>query len=159
MFKKLINFLIIFFIILMGLQIFLANFGGNLVEGLENNSTNTATNTSDTSSQYQNYNDDDPLILSKKNAANIDFLKGRVDEVLGLKNQVNDISLNVSSLETQVNTILEQQAEYSKNVNGGEPIEVTGTEETEIVETSNEDVTEGFINMNPKQKLLDYSSY
>jgi hypothetical protein len=35
------------------------------------------------SGEYQNYSDD-PLILAKKNAANIDILKKKVDEISGL---------------------------------------------------------------------------
>ena len=61
--------------------------------------------------QYQSY-PEDPLILAKQNAANIDFLKGRVDEVMNLKQSVTDISMNMTNMQTQLNTILEQQQEY-----------------------------------------------
>jgi hypothetical protein len=135
----LVNILIIFFCFLIIFQIFLANFGNSVIEGLENKPSNTVSS----DQQYQSY-PEDPLILSKQNAANIDFLKGRVDEVMGLKQEVTDISLNLASIQLQVNTILEQQQEYSKSINNGEPIETTGADTSEP-EAS---IEESFTNIN-----------
>ena len=48
--------------------------------------------------KYENYSDD-PLILAKKNAANIDVLKKQVDEISGLSSTVktNTDSINKNS--------------------------------------------------------------
>ena len=48
--------------------------------------------------EYQNYSDD-PLILAKKNAANIEVLKKKVDEISGLSSTVktNTDSINKNS--------------------------------------------------------------
>ena len=77
-----LNLLIVLFVLLIGAQIFLA-YSGNIVEGLDNNN-------------YQEYNGNDPLILSKQNAANIEFLKQQFDGINGLQGEVNDISSNVA---------------------------------------------------------------
>ena len=142
----LVNILITFFCFLIIFQIFLANFGNSVIEGLENKSSNT--NSSTSNQEYQGY-PEDPLILSKQNAANIDFLKGRVDEVMGLKQEVTDISLNLASIQLQVNTILEQQQEYSKTINNGEPIETTGADTSEP-EAS---IEESFTNINNFERV------
>ena len=135
----LVNILIIFFCFLIIFQIFLANFGNNIIEGLENKTSNP----SSSNQEYQGY-PEDPLILSKQNAANIEFLKGRVDEVMGIKQEVTDISLNLANIQLQVNTILEQQQEYAQSINNGEPIETTGADTSEP-EAS---IEESFTNIN-----------
>ena len=136
----LVKFLIIFFVVLLIYQIFLAHFY-KYTEGMENqnvptSSTSIPQNNSPTV-QYQSY-PEDPLILSKQNAANIDFLKGRVDELADMKKQVYDISLNVSTLNDQVNVLFQQQQTYAQNINGGEPIEISGTDTGDI---TNNDLT------------------
>uniref|UniRef100_A0A6C0IG98 Uncharacterized protein n=1 Tax=viral metagenome TaxID=1070528 RepID=A0A6C0IG98_9ZZZZ len=101
-----LNLLIIIFILLIGAQIFLA-YSGNIIEGLDNNDEN---------SNYQEYNGNDALILSKQNAANIQFLKQQFDGINGIKDEVNDISGNVASLQTQVDGLVQSQQDYSNNV-------------------------------------------
>ena len=53
--------------------------------------------------KYQPYADD-PLILAKKNAANIEVLKKQVDEITGISNQVkintSDIDKNTKSIKS-----------------------------------------------------------
>jgi hypothetical protein len=78
----LIKILIIFFTFLIGYQLFLEILTfinqDNLVEGLENKSTN----------EYKPYNPNDPnntLILAQQNAGNIEFIKGRIDDLDGVK--------------------------------------------------------------------------
>ena len=97
-----LNLLIVLFVLLIGAQIFLA-YSGNIVEGLDNNN-------------YQEYNGNDPLILSKQNAANIEFLKQQFDGINGLQGEVNDISSNVAVLQTQVNGLVQSQQDYTNNV-------------------------------------------
>ena len=97
-----LNLLIVLFVLLIGTQIFLA-YSGNIIEGLDNNG-------------YQEYNSNDALILSKQNAANIEFLKQQFDGINGLQGEVNDISSNVAALQTQVNGLVQSQQDYTNNV-------------------------------------------
>ena len=109
---SLVNILIIFFIFLILYQIFLAN---NIIEGLEN--------------QYQPYDTNNPnnaLILAQQNAGNISYLKQRLDSMQGLSQQVQDISGNVASLQTQVNGLVQAQEQYTNQLTGGSAPQITG---------------------------------
>lgn len=111
-----LNSLIVIFILLIGTQIFLA-YSGNIIEGLDNNSSsNNSSNRSNSSKKYQEYNGDDALILSKQNAANIEFLKQQFDGINGLQSEVNDISSNVVALQTQVDGLVQSQQDYTNNI-------------------------------------------
>jgi TolA-binding protein len=114
----LVNILIVFFIILILYQILLES---RIVEGLEN--------------QYQPYDTNNPnnaLILAQQNAGNITFLKQRLDTLTGINQQVQDLSGNVQSLQTQVNGLVQAQQDYANQMTGGTAPEVTGaTEDSE----------------------------
>jgi len=122
-----LNLLIVFFVLLIGGQIFLA-YSGNIIEGLDNNSS------------YQEYNGNDPLILSKQNAANIEFLKKRYDEITGLEDEVNDLSGNVASLQTQVDGLVQSQQDYTSNVTSSNSELSTSYDDSSTEDTSNTDV-------------------
>ena len=110
--STLVNILIGFFIFLIMCQIILAS---NIVEGLEN--------------QYKPYDTNNPnnaLILAQQNAGNISYLKQRIDNVQGLFQQVQDLSGNVQTLQTQVNGLVQAQQDYANQMNGGTAPEVTG---------------------------------
>ena len=117
----LIYILIIFFTTLIIYQLFLATFGlDNLIEGLENEG------------EYKDYNKDDPnnaLILSQQNAGNIDVLKGRIDKFDGVKDMIDGMKQNIDSMQTQIDGLVEQQVQFSQDMVGTEPPEITGTEE------------------------------
>mgnify|MGYP003350864330 CR=1 FL=1 len=109
----LVNILIIFFMFLILYQLFLAT---NITEGLEN--------------QYQPYDTNNPnnaLILAQQNAGNISFLKQRLDALTGINQQVQDLSGNVQSLQTQVNGLVQAQQDYANQMTGGTPPTITGT--------------------------------
>jgi len=110
----LIKFLILFFIMLILYQIFLAIFGENVIEGME-----------DDTSSYQNYGND-PLILAKQNAGNIEYLKGQVTSLQGLDKKVSDISKNVDTLNTQVIALVQQQADAAQQMVGNKPLAISG---------------------------------
>ncbi len=122
----LLKILIIFFIGLIGYQLFLALSGNNLIEGLENNTN-----------EYKSYNTDDPnnpnsaTILSQQNAGNIEVLKGRIDGLDGVKARVDTMQQNIDSMQVQIDGLVQQQADYAVDLAGNEPVEVTGTEEEE----------------------------
>lgn len=122
----LIYILIFVFIILMGYQAYLAMFPNKLIEGLENEDTTVTTQ------EYKPYNLNDPnnsLILAQQNAGNIEVLKGRVDNLDGVKKKVADMQQSIDSMQTQIDGLVQQQADYAQQIAGSTPPEVTGTDE------------------------------
>ena len=59
---------------------------------------------------YQPYDPNNPTILAQQNAGNIQVLKGQMDELIGIKKEVEDISGNLYTLTEQVNEYMLQQA-------------------------------------------------
>jgi hypothetical protein len=106
--------LIFFFIILIIYQLILAN---NIIEGLENNSFQP----------YDLNNPNNVLILAQQNAGNINYLNDRMNNIQNLNQQVQDLSNNFIALQDQVNEMILSQKEYTNNINGGEPIKITGS--------------------------------
>jgi len=125
----LVNILIVFFIILIFIQIILAT---HVIEGLENN--------------YEPYDTNNPnnaLILAQQNAGNISFLKQRLDDLTGINQQVQDLSGNVQTLQTQVNGLVQSQQDYANQMTGGSPPEITGaTDDNETNDSTTNNVTE-----------------
>lgn len=125
----LIFILIFVFIFLIGYQIYLANINlslanttFNIIEGLENN---------DTINEYKPYNLNDPnnsLILAQQNAGNIEVLKGRIDSFDGIKEKVNDMQQSINLMQTQIDGLVQQQAEYAQEIAGSTPPDITGTD-------------------------------
>jgi hypothetical protein len=109
----LVNLLILFFLTLILYQIFLAHL--NFIEGMNS---------------YQDYDTNNPLnalILSQKNAGNIEFLKSRVDELSNINKEVLDISMNVAQLNSQMNQIAKNQADAATSLVGSTPPKISGT--------------------------------
>jgi hypothetical protein len=100
----LIKILIIFFTFLIGYQLFLEVLSfiknDNLVEGLENQ-----------------------LTTAEKNTRDIELIKG---EINGLKTIVDTIPQNINSMQSQINTLVQQQADYALDLVGSQPITITG---------------------------------
>jgi predicted PurR-regulated permease PerM len=114
-----INILIVFFIILIIYQIFLAHFSNNVIEGLEN---------------YKEYDTNDPnnvMILAQQNAGNIEVLRKQFDNISGIKQEVQDISGNVANLTKQVEDLVKAQEDYLDEKLPDEPPEITGAEDEE----------------------------
>jgi hypothetical protein len=117
----LIKILIGFFICLIGYQLFLALLGrDNLYEGLENEEKTSK-------GEYKSY-DDDPLILAKQNAGNIEVLNGRMDKIDGVKERVDTLQQSIDTMQTQIDGLVQQQADYAQDVMGTAP-SMEGTEE------------------------------
>jgi len=95
----LINILLFLFALLIVYQVY------RVKEGLE-----TAATTATTTTPYQPYDPNNPTILAQQNAGNIQALKGQMDELLGMKKEVQDISGNLYTLTDQVNQFMLQQA-------------------------------------------------
>ena len=96
--KCLINILVFLFTFLIVYQLY------RVKEGLENGGTPAQKIT------YQPYDPNNPAILSQQNAGNIEVLKGQIDELRGIKKDVQDISGNLYTLTDQVNKYMLQQA-------------------------------------------------
>jgi hypothetical protein len=111
---SLVKILILFFIILLIYQIFLA-YIGNTIEGLEN--------------EYNPY-PPNALILAQQNAGNIEFLKKKMEDLTGLNKEVQDISGNVVTLQDQVNQMVIAQQQYATQMTGGTPPTISGTGST-----------------------------
>lgn len=131
----LINILILFFIILIGYQIILAN---HIIEGLENESS--ATNNMNYN-PYDTNNPNNALILAQQNAGNIDYLKQRFDSIQGVFQQVQDLSGNVAALQDQVNGLVSAQQDYANQMTGGTAPEITGATTTDETVTTDESTT------------------
>jgi hypothetical protein len=121
----LINILITFFIFLILYQILLAN---NIVEGMEE--------------QYKPYDNNNPnnvLILAQQNAGNISYLNERINNINSVYQQVQDLSGNVQTLQTQLDGLLQAQQDYANQMTGGSAPEITGTTEND---EEDEDITD-----------------
>ena len=141
----LIYILICLFILLTSYQIILAIYPSTIMEGLESTSTKTQ--------YYKPYNVSDPnnsLILAQQNSGNIEVLNGRVDKYTTLQdsvtNDISNIKLNVSSMQTQIDGLVQQQSNYAQELAGSTPPDITGIEgetienvEKSIEEQDNED--------------------
>lgn len=134
----LVYLLIIIFLILIGYSLFFSS----QIEGMENESQGTetqSTNKTQATEEYQAYNTDSPnncLILAQQNAGNIEVLKGRVDGLDEVKKTVDTMKTNLELMQTQMDGLVQQQADYAAEIAGGtEPLEITGTM-TEDIENS-----------------------
>jgi uncharacterized protein YoxC len=108
-----ILFLIVFFAFLIIYQLILAHY--SLKEGLEN------------SDQYQPYNDNNATMISQQNAANIEVLKKRIDDLNGIKQTIDNLTQNVNKLNVQVDQLSQQQANYAQSLVGDTPPSISGT--------------------------------
>jgi hypothetical protein len=122
----LVNVLIVFFIILIGYQIILAN---HIVEGLENNDK----------SKYKPY-PPNALILSQQNAGNIEFLKHKMDDLQNINTIVNDLSGNVTALQEQVNGLVTTQQQLVTQMTGGSPPDITGATDEDVEQPDTSDL-------------------
>lgn len=120
----LIHLLIFFFIALIVYQIFLAYF--NVKEGLDNHIVVVENKTPE----------NDPMILSQKNAGSIGLLQNRLDElekkqttimtgdIPTINNHLKELDTNYNTLNTKVDDLLEAQSKYASAIST--PPEITG---------------------------------
>jgi methyl-accepting chemotaxis protein len=133
--------LILFFIILIVYQIFLAYFQHpKIVEGLLDMvptlspqfiPTNEMLPNLQFTQVYKQYDKEishNTFLMAQQNAGNIEYLKQRIDAVQNMYQQVRDLSANVTSLSTQVNGLVQSQQQYATQISGSTPPTVTGTD-------------------------------
>lgn len=133
----LIYVLIVLFALLVSYQLYLelSETSFSLIEGYESISTdvtntNTNVNATNANATYQPYNLNDPnnsLILSQQNAGNIEVLKGRIDGLDGIKIKVDDMQQSINLMQTQIDGLVQQQADYAQEIAGSTPATITGT--------------------------------
>jgi hypothetical protein len=108
-----------------------------MIEGMQSSSgeEDNSVEPSDISeAEYQEYSSDDPMILSRKNAGNIEYLKDQVKDIVGEKPTINQLQENVKLMQTQIDAIVQQQADFGTQLAGDEPADITGTSSTESEE-------------------------
>jgi hypothetical protein len=145
----LIKLLIVFFTCLIGYQLFLAlTKGSDLVEGLDFMAGKGSENrrfsdlvegleNDKSTSEYKDYNTNDPnnpnsaLILSQQNAGNIEVLRGRIDELDGVNPKIVTMQSNIDSIQTQIDALVQQQADFGTELTGDTPADVSGLDEDE----------------------------
>ena len=132
--ETLIYILIIFFVCLIGYQLFLAFLPKSLIEGLENETdTGTGTGTTDTpttntgtgttsTSQYQPYQGgsvaEQALSLSKQNEYNIEYLNGQVEKIIGVKDEIDKLKAEIDIQGDQINDLGGQVASAGQEILG-----------------------------------------
>jgi hypothetical protein len=145
-----INLLILFFILLIAYQFFLAYFKTSIVEGMLDvvptfepvfsptmnpTAAPTASPTNEmlpnlTINQvYRQYDKkiaDNTFLMSQQNAGNIEYLKQRVEAIQGIFGQVQDLSANVSVLQTQMDGLVQANTQYTTQMVGTQPPQITG---------------------------------
>jgi hypothetical protein len=150
--------LIIFFILFIFSQIFLAYFQKKTVEGMmdviptispsfvpTNKPVSSPTNEmlpnltfTQVYKQYDKQISHNTFMLAQQNAGNIEYLKQRIEDVMGLKNQIQDLSGNVSVLQSQLNGLVSTQQQYATQLAGGSstPPTITGADSPSASDTS-----------------------
>lgn len=157
-----IDLLIIFFIFLITYQVILAYFKSSiikaklpLIEGMMDVVPTISPTAAPTNQMlpnltinqvYRQYDKEianNTFMLAQQNAGNIEYLKQRIDGVQGMYQQVQDLSGNVQSLQTQVTGLVQAQQDYANQMTGGTAPEVTGAvEEGDEAPSSGSFVTE-----------------
>jgi hypothetical protein len=100
-------------------------------EGMENADTNTnkyedyGTNSTDCSTTA--------MILSQKNAGNIEYLKQQVEQLQGTRQVVMDMSNNIAVLNDQVTALSQQQADAQQQLVGNKVPSYSGTSSADTI--------------------------
>lgn len=85
-----------------------------------------ATNKSDT---YQSYSGSDPMILAQKNAANIQYLQGRLKDLQSLEKDFTSLQTDVKDNKSAINQMSQLAAQHLTQVTGipssGPPAAIT----------------------------------
>jgi hypothetical protein len=82
--------------------------------------------TTNSSLTYQPYDSNDPnsaLILSQQNAGNIEYLKGRVTDLEKSNTKIDEMSQNMGSMQTQIDSLVQQQVEFAKEMSTPAPVD------------------------------------
>ena len=125
-----INILILFFIVLIILQIFLATYKNT--EGLSNMNDSIQQGIQQSQSQAQQQGQQNqptatPQPLPAQSSCGFAQLtQQQVDSLMALNQEVQDISGNVATLQTQVQGMIGAQQQYAQNMTPSTPPKITG---------------------------------
>jgi len=141
------KFVLLYILCLLGLIAFLYFQYSNVLEGLETiKSNSTDSNSTDSNStdskQYIPYNTSDPnncFILAQQNAGNIEVLKDQIQDIRDVKPQIDKITENINAMQTQMQQLVQQQADYAQELVGSNPPYITGITDKNDNEDNNED--------------------
>jgi hypothetical protein len=160
---SLIYILIVFFVCLIGYQVFLAFSKKSLIEGLEGDgeveeeegdvvdsesTPTTDTTSSSTDPTYQPYQGgssaDQALNLSKQNQYNIEYLQSKYSEIEGVKNDISKMKQDIDTLNTSVADLGDSAAELGTQLTGDKPPEETQSqlEDIDLGTTDNGEITD-----------------
>lgn len=120
--------ILIILLICIFIYILLAQFLGYR-EGMETASTQ----------KYEPYNQEDAYILSKQNAGNIEYLKGRLPDIDQLTKDVKDIREDLLELSKTVDELVDQQAEYARQVLPAKDPDINGAEFDENLDENDDE--------------------
>ena len=122
------NILILFFFILITYQLVIA-YSNNFKEGLTSSGSGSSDTASDNgdSATYSDYSPEETLSLAKKNAGNIIYLQEQVGGIGNLKQEVVDLSNNVSELQEQLKSLADANSSYATQLVGSSTPTITGT--------------------------------
>jgi hypothetical protein len=87
--------------------------------------------------QYDKKIADNTFLLAQQNAGNIEYMKQRIDDVQGMYQQIQDLSGNVQALQDQVNGLVQANQEYTSQMVGTTPPEISGAVEEPSSTSSN----------------------
>tara|TARA_B110000285_G_scaffold227123_1_gene287903 strand:- start:3560 stop:3952 length:393 start_codon:yes stop_codon:yes gene_type:complete len=125
--KLFIHSLVFFFSLLVALSFF--SFFTSKKEGLENNKEKEKESTG--YKDYDTDSSDNALILAQKNAGNIMVLRQKIDEQDGMGLRLDNLEATVENQQSQLDALVQQQAQYAQDISASEPVSITGTDETE----------------------------
>ena len=159
--ETLIYILIIFFVGLIGYQLFLAFFPKSVIEGLENETGATTTD----ATQYQPYQAgsvaEQALSLSKQNEYNIEYLNGQVEKIIGVKEEIDKLKEEIDMQGDQINDLGGQVSSAGQEILGDANADSigdisgasTGTDE-ENVDLAEADIDAGDENQKEEDESL-----
>ena len=121
----LIYLLIAFFVCLLTYQLILAFYP--TIEGMETNDNNKYKTKNGETLNYEDY-PTDPLVCCKQNSGNIDYLKGRVDDMSSNSVDISKIQTDMAALQQQVDDMGTQMSELAGNMISQEPVDTSAIE-------------------------------
>ena len=134
----LIYLLIAFFISLLTYQLILAFYP--TIEGMETNDNNKYKTQNGQTLNYEYYKIE-TLVFCKQNSGNIEYLKGRVDDMSSTSTDISKIQTDMAALQQQVDDMGTQMSELAGNMISQEPVDTTALQGSDqaIVETGGDD--------------------
>ena len=99
-----------------------------------NINNNSLIETFDNNSKYSNYNglEKDPLYLSIKNAANISYLKGQIDELYKMKEDIRELNVQEKQNAQYNNQMQQEYKDEAKGIENALNRPDENTPQTEI---------------------------